>query len=330
MAEIGPARIFTLEDLEKELGEHRFPAFVKACEDDFAARVQNAIQHAIDDKNISFVFISGPTSSGKTTMATHITEAITARGRRAHLSSLDDYYYEGGLLYDDMGRPDMESVGTLELSLLHEHLSELAKGKEIRQPLFDFSQRKRVYPEGRVLKLEKGDVMIVEGLHGLSDEVIGDLDHDRYLSIFIRPNAQFINDGRTLSCDDVRKLRRISRDVIHRGTQALATLDYWPMIEKNEEEFVPVYSKRADHYIDTSLAYEFCVTAPMAQKQLEKSISLYLKGQLPPSNNVKPGLFYADLNRAIKEARRLDRACHLIPEVDPSIVPERSILKEFV
>jgi hypothetical protein len=138
-------------------------------------------------------------------------------------------------------------------------------------------------------------------------------------------------DGRQLlGSRDLRMLRRISRDVLHRGSTALSTVDYWPMIHKTEQQFFPEYLAAADEYVNSCLAYEFCVVAPLASAQLALSLEQYENGRLPGSVYKLEQHGYADLPAAVAEARLLLRACSRIPAADREIVPADSILNEFI
>lgn len=330
MAVVKSSMTFDLKQLERELGRQRLPQFIAACEANFQSQVADVAEKALKSRDISMILISGPTSSGKTTFSTRFTERLNRAGRRTFLISLDDYYLEGAVRYDEDGRPDFESVDTLDLNLLYENLTALQRGEEVHLPRFNFERRAREFPEENRIRLEKGDLLIAEGLHGLSHEIIGRIDRKTALGIFIMPYANFMNDERTLQSRDIRMLRRISRDVFHRGTSPMATLDFWPMIERAEKAFIPGYLAAADVFINSAMAYEFMVVAPSARYQLKRSIQQLWDGELPPSNNVHPGKAYADLNRAIKEAHRLLRATEHLPQVSLDLVPEDSILQEFI
>lgn len=330
MKRLDKGALYTISDLEKRLGTQRFPDFVEACEQGFLAKVQAIGEEVLARKKLDFLFLSGPTSSGKTTFSKRFSEYLSARGKQTHVISLDDYYQLEDLAYDAEGRPDYERIETMDLALLQEHLEALARGDVVSLPRFDFKTVSRSFPAERQLKLEAEDVVLIEGLHALAENLRQNLDPARFYGMFIMPNASLLSDRRTLSRDDLRTLRRISRDVTKRGNPALSTVDYWPMIRKNEEDFVPRYLPRADAYINSALAYEFCVIAPQAKRELEGSIADYMAGRLAPARFVKEGLFYANLNRAIQEAKRLAYACELIPQVDASLVPAGSILREFI
>lgn len=144
------------------------------------------------------------------------------------------------------------------------------------------------------------------------------------------PHGKLLSDAGILDRKEMRMLRRLSRDAFHRGSSALSTIDFWPMIDSAEADFVPEYLERADFYVNSALEYEYCVIVPKAKEQIRLSLDQYMKGELPPSSNIKPGKFYADLNRAVKKAQKLLKACEQIPSVDPVVVPHDSILQEFI
>jgi uridine kinase len=331
MAQLTNMRIISLEELEENLGVNKLPDFVKSCEHEFISRTEQIAVRIAADHRIKAVFVSGPTSSGKTTFSNRLAVALTKAGCRTHLVSMDDYYQLREISFDEQGRPDFESIDTLDIDLMLEHLSDLFAGKPVRLPEFSFVDRSRRWPDDRLIQLGERDLIIVEGLHGLSPKISGQLNHDQYHGIFIMPWCSFLDGRQLLGSRDVRVLRRISRDVMHRGSTAMSTIDYWPMIERTEQAFVPEYLARADEYINSCLPYEFCVVAPLAAKEISLSLEQFEAGRLPDSIYLKGHINrYADLEAAVADARSLLSACERIPQVDRSIVPALSILNEFV
>ncbi len=330
MAKFSDLIVLTVDDLEKNLGSAKFRDFVNKSEAFFVEQVTTIANHILSHPDIRAVFISGPTSSGKTTSTMLMTNRLTDAGLRAHHLELDDYYRPEKLHYDEDGRPDYESIETIDLELLGSDLERLFAGEEVAIPTFDFATRKRLYEPEKKLRLTDKDVLLVEGLHGLSDIVMGKLPREQRLSYFIMPHARVLSDRRMLSGSDIRILRRISRDVRKRATTAIDTIDYWPMIDQAERDFIPRYLEAADFYINSVLMYEFMVIAPMARAEIEKSLDLFFKGDLPPSRYTISEVGHSDLKQAIKEAVRLSYVCEQLPKVDPSFVPENSILQEFI
>jgi uridine kinase len=322
--------IVSIEELEDELGVNKLPRFVQSCEDRFINSIRQIAGRVLAQPSIRAIFVSGPTASGKTTFSSMMTKMLTDAGRPTRLVSLDDYYAANSVEFDGQGRPDFESIGTLDTTQMVEDFSELLAGRTAQLPRFDFQRRQRLMLPENQIQLENGELLLVEGLHGLSGLVAGQLPRDHYLGVFIMPWCTLLDGRQLLGSRDLRILRRISRDVLHRGSTALSTIDYWPMIDRTEQQFFPEYLARADEYINSCLTYEYCVIAPLAASQIATSLEQYELGHLPGSVYQRDRQGYADLPAAITEARILLKACSRIPMIDRTIVPPFSILNEFI
>lgn len=330
MAELTRMTMISIGELEHNLGVQKLPQFVMACELGFQQQIARIADRIISRADIQAVFVSGPTASGKTTFADRLTRLLTAAGRPTRQISLDDYYKVSAVAYDQQGRPDYESINMLDTDRIVGDFAALLAGKTVQLPTFDFVRRRQIdLPEKR-LYLKSGDLILVEGLHGLSDLVAGQLPRRQIYGIFIMPWCTLLDGRQLLGSRDLRILRRISRDVLHRGSTALSTLDYWPMIDHTEQQFFPAYLARADVYVNSCLAYEFCVVPPLAAAQIANSLEQYEIGRLPGSIYLENRLGYADLPAAVAEARVLLRACDRIPSMDNKIVPDQSIIREFI
>ncbi len=330
MAQLTHMTIISIEELEEELGVQRFKKYINFCEAQFETQLSGVINQLTEDRDIRAVFISGPTASGKTTCSRRLSEAVRNRGRQARVISLDDYYKVESIRFDPWGRPDFESLDTLETSLLAHDLNELLAGRTVQMPSFNFVSRTRSYPPENTLTLAEGDLLIVEGLHGLHESISGQLPRKAWLGVFIMPLCSLLDGRQLLGSRDLRILRRISRDVVHRGSTALSTIDYWPMIDQAEDQFFPQYLHDADIYINSCLPYEFCVVAPRAYHYILNSLQEYEDDTLPGSIYINNGRGYADLDSAVAEARHLVAACEHIPMVDHVEIPPQSILHEFI
>ncbi|MGI6157347.1 MAG: uridine kinase family protein [Saccharofermentanales bacterium] len=330
MAEFSDLVVLTIDDLEENLGAAKFRAFVEASEKRFVDQVAAVADRILENRSIRAIFVSGPTSSGKTTSSMLMSKRLTAAGLHTFHLELDDYYRPERLRFDADGRPDFESVDTIDLELLARDLERLFNHEEVVLPTFDFKNRERLYEPNKTIRLGDDDVLLIEGLHGLHDVVMNRLPREQRLSYFIMPHARVLGDRRMLSGSDIRILRRISRDVQHRGAMAIDTIDYWPMIDRAERDFIPRYLAAADYYINSVLPYEFMVVGPMARIEIERSLDQFFKGTLPPSSYTVNKDGHSDLKRAVKEAVRLSWVCEQLPRVTPSFVPDNSILQEFI
>lgn len=321
---------YGVSDLESQLGLVRIDEFIQVCEKSLLEHLFGIAADIAWNNRIKIVFISGPTSSGKTTTTNRLAGALRLRGKQARRLSLDDYYRpDMDVRYID-GRKDLESIYTLDIEAIIRDIRALLAGETVQIPIFNFKTRQReLHPEHR-LSLAGGGILLVEGLHGLSESIAGRIEREAWYGIMLRPWATVTADQRLLSPRDLRMLRRTSRDVFHRSTPALATVDYWPMLDLTEEQFFPDYIARADVFINTALAYEVCVIPPVACAALRQDLERYRRGELADSPYVAPGTSYANLPAAVAEAERLIQACAELPALPADRVPGISILNEFL
>ena len=324
----------SIEDLEEHMGALRLPRYVREAEDAFLERTHEIAQHIVSNPRIRAIFVSGPTSSGKTTFADRLITSLLSVGKKAMRVSLDDYYSVEHLYFDVKGRPDYESLTTIDTQLACENIKDLLAGRVTSMPVFDFHKRERAdaaeFPQ---VRLDSEGLLLVEGLHGLSPEIAGLIPRELWLGIFIMPWGEVVADRRLIESQEVRLLRRIIRDVRYRGAHALATLDYWPMIASSEQNYFPEYLANADFYVNSLLSYESMVVAPMALADIKSALVQYEQNTLAPSvflAHAVPAKTYADLPAALDTARKLVRDLSRIPSADPRIVPPNSILNEFL
>jgi uridine kinase len=141
--------------------------------------------------------IAGGTGSGKTTIAKAIVEAI---GERAIRIDHDSYYEDlSHLPFEDRQRVNFDHPDALESSLLIQHLGELRGGRPIEKPNYDFRTHVRMEETTRI---DPAPVILVEGILTLA---IADLRSMFDIKVFVD------------TAPDIRLMRRIRRDLEHRG-----------------------------------------------------------------------------------------------------------------
>ena len=144
MANLSDKIRVSIDDLEDMLGVFGLPDFIRKAESRFVRQTVEVAEDVISHPDIKVVFVSGPTSSGKTTFTDRLVSEVEKRGKRAIRLSLDDYYSLEALNFDEEGRPDFESVNTLDMRLASMDLARLVSGDEVVTPTFDFKIRQRV------------------------------------------------------------------------------------------------------------------------------------------------------------------------------------------
>lgn len=334
MAELRDRIDITVEELEMRLGAKKLPEFIKECEKGFIQRIDSIVNEILLDSNKKAVFISGPTSSGKTTFTMRLSAGLKASGREASFLSLDDYYTTKDLTFDKDGRPDFETIDSLDIDRAARDVKDIIDGKRIIPPFFNFETRKSENrSDDEAIELPDNGILVVEGLHGLSEKFLNSVDASACIKVFIMPYGNVYCDTKLMDSREIRFLRRIVRDNRHRGSHALSTIDYWPMIEKSEEALLDDYLPRADFHLNSFLAYEPLIIAPLALVDIKTAIKAVEDGTITPnifmerSNKNKD---FADLSKALTRSNKLINHLDKIPVVNPEHVPAESILNEFI
>jgi len=332
MAELRDRLDITVEELEESLGANKLPRFIESSEKLFVDRIDTIINDILSDPHKRAICVSGPTSSGKTTFTMRLSSGLNKHGKKAFFLSLDDYYTVRDLTFDRDGRPDFETIEALDIERAANDIKRILAQEPVTPPHFNFMTR--TVEEGtETILLPEDGVLVVEGLHGLSSRITGGIDDSLIAKVFIMPYGNVYADSKLMDSNEIRLLRRIVRDNRHRSAHALATIDYWPMIERSEEAYYSDYLTRADYHVNSFLAYESLIIAPMALSDIRAAQEQALNGTIKPnifmdrSNTGKP---FADLNKALARAGKLVEHLEKIPVVDPKLVPEVSILNEFI
>ena len=122
-------------------------------------------------RDVKFVMIAGPSSSGKTTFCNRLSIQLSAHGLIPHPVSLDNYYLNRvDTPKDENGEYDFECLEALDLELLDRDLNTLLCGGQIELPYYNFKTGKREY-KGNYLELGEEDILVMEGIHGLNDRL---------------------------------------------------------------------------------------------------------------------------------------------------------------
>ena len=261
-------------------------------------------------KDVKIVLIAGPSSSGKTTFTRRLAIQLKVNGMIPVQISLDDYFVDReNTPKDEDGNYDFESIYALDLELFNKNLNDLLEGKEVVVPQFDFITGSRKWHE-KPLKLPKNGVILIEGIHGLNEILTSSIPKENKFKIYISALTQLnLDNHNRIATTDVRIIRRIVRDYLSRGYNAEDTLKMWPSIRRGEEKNIFVFQEEADVMFNSSLIYELCVLKKHAEPQLSK-----ISKDSP--------VYY--------EAMRLKSFLHFFKDVDDDLIPDNSILREFI
>ena len=263
-----------------------------------------------EKKEIKAVFVAGPSSSGKTTFANRLAIQLKVNGLNPIPISLDNYFVNReDTPRDENGEYDFESIKSIDVKFFKEQMKELFEGKEVEIPIFNFLTGYRE-KSGSKVKMPKNGILIIEGIHGLNPILTSSLDENNIFKVYISALTQLnLDNHNRISTSDVRRVRRIVRDSLSRGKNAEETLLMWPSIKKGEEKNIFVYQEEADIMFNSTLVYELCVLKKKALEELDK--------------------VNADSN-VYDEVKRLKAFLGFFDEIDKGLVPENSILREFI
>lgn len=260
-------------------------------------------------KESPFVFIAGPSSSGKTTSSKRLAVQLLAQGVAPLPIELDNYFVDRELTpRDEQGKYDFESLEAINRQRLQEDLTRLAAGEEVQLPRYDFHQGKSV--AGDVVRLRKDQIVIFEGIHGLNPNLLPSIAPDRMYRVYVSCLTQLNLDRyNRISTTDTRLLRRIVRDSRDRGYSAQVTIGRWESVRRGEKRYIFPYQENADILFNTALVYELAALRSLAEPLLR---------QVPFGT---PEYI---------EAKRLLAFLQWFHPIDPSLIPDNSILREFI
>jgi uridine kinase len=271
------------------------------------AEIADAIAQRRD--KVRFVYVAGPSSSGKTTFVRRLVVQLRVNGIEPHPIGLDDYYRpRDETPVDENGEHDFEALEALDLPLIDQHLERLQAGEEIEVPRFDFTRGQRA--PGEPLHVREGEVALIEGIHGLNPRMSAAVDDDACYRIYINALTQLvIDDHNRINTADGRLLRRIVRDRRYRGTRAAETILRWPSVRRGEEKHIFPWDEHADATFNSALLYEPAVLKTFAWRYLL---------EVPRNHPAR-----------VEAHRLLHFLEHFVP-VFPDDVPANSVLREFI
>lgn len=261
----------SIDDINK-LAEN--PAeFIKKSDEAYDLMIYDAAKKILETSiEKPIVLLSGPSGSGKTTTALRIEALLESWGHKTHTLSMDNYYYrraDGVMPLDEEGNVDYESPLCLDEELLRSHLQTLKVYGSIDVPSFDFQNQCRT-PDTTRLDMESGDIVVVEGIHALNPNVVGDV-HDGAIGIYISVRTRVHTDrGFILHPSKVRLLRRLMRDQRGRGQSFEDTISRLRSVSRGERLYIMPVKHNADISMDTFCPYELCVLKDLLLGGLEK------------------------------------------------------------
>ncbi len=273
-------------------------------------QIMDIAQHIAEQADEArIILIAGPSSSGKTTFSKRLSVQLLANGFSPYPVEMDNYFVDREYTPKDAnGQFDFESLGAMNTRLLSDDLKRLISGEEVQLPKYNFREGKS--EQGDTVKLEKDQILILEGIHGLNPHLLPDIDPKSTFKIYASCLTQLNLDRyNRISTTDTRLIRRIVRDSRERGYSAQQTIGRWDSVQRGEKEYIFPYQENGNKLFNSALVYELSALRQMAEpllRQVSYGTPEYV------------------------EAKRLLAFLEWFLPIDTNLIPDNSILLEFI
>lgn len=308
----------TVEKLNERIQKGEFPQIVEEAEAAYTQDIRT-VTSLIEERRdeVRLVTVAGPSSSGKTTTTSKIARGLGQQGLRFVELNLDNYYFDLELHpIDEFGDYDFETPQALDIDLINQHLHQLLAGDEVLLPYYDFKTGKQ-HPDRTSMKLKEGEIILIDSLYGLYPPLTDGIA-DNKVNLYIEPLLQLKdNDGKYVRWTDIRLMRRMLRDSVHRAYDYERTLTHWHYVRAGELRGIIPYIGSADFIINSGMPYELPIYKPKLFEGFREWIERYEADPLRQD--------------AFERASRIHKLFGSIASVkDDSIVPKDSVIREFI
>jgi uridine kinase len=311
--------LHTVKHLNERIQNGELSEIVGASEAFYHEDVENAAHLIAERKDeLRMVIIAGPSSSGKTTTTIKLGERLARHDMKLVTLNVDNYFFDLEMHpKDEFGDYDFETPQALDLDLINEHLTRLFEGEEVKIPFYDFKTGTR-HPGQTSMKLSPNEVILIDSLHGLYPDMTKDIPPEKKFQLYIEPLLQLKNpDGRYVRWTDIRLIRRMLRDASHRAYDPTKTLLHWHYVRTSELRNIIPYVNTTDVVVNSAMPYEMPIYKAKLFNEFKKWTQEYEDDPLR-----------AD---AFERASRVYKLMQsLVPIEDDSIVPENSVIREFI
>jgi len=294
---------FNLQEINRLVKEKK-TSLIKRAEAFYGWQIDEIVKLFSKSKS-KILFIAGPSSSGKTTSAYKIKQAMEKINIFAKVVSMDDFFLdrEDTPLLPD-GTYDFENVQTVDIPLFKSFLKNILNGKTAEMPFYDFVLGKRT--SLTPFRLEKNEVIIVEGLHALNPIFFKDIPNKKIFKVYASVSSNFtISNEVVITPKDIRLMRRLLRDYYKRGKSPQETIQFWRRVSAGEDKFVIPFRTEANFLLNTTHFYE-----PLLYDKYLRPI-------------IKDG-------QKIKELENVLNIFNHTGKCDKKYVPKHSLMQEFL
>ena len=282
----------------------------EALQEKKIVQIAEEIERRYRNGALRLVLITGPSSSGKTTVTKRLSIQLMACGLKPISVSTDDYFVNRAdtPLFPD-GSYDFDNFDTVDHAAMQDDLVKVLNGEEVSVPEYNFVTGKREY-NGKKLKLSEGSVLLVEGIHALNPGLTDRIPDACKFKIFINTIISIsLDDHNCIPTSDNRLMRRIVRDYNKGAFTARETISNWPNVRRAEVKWIYPFQESADVLFNSAYLVEFAVFRAHAEQILATV----------PRNCPE----YSEANRLLK-------FLSYFQPVSDRDIPPTSLLREFV
>ena len=311
--------LHTVAALNERIARGEFADIVHESEIAYNVDVENAVEMITERRDdLKMVIVSGPSSSGKTTTTIKLAQRLRHMELKLVTLNIDNYFYDLELHpKDEFGDYDFETPQALDLSLINEHLVRLISGEDVLIPDYDFKTGHRINNETRI-KLGPRDILLLDSLHGLYPSMTRDIPNEYKFKLYLEPLLQMKGmDNQYVRWTDLRLIRRMLRDAVHRAYDPRRTLEHWHYVRTSEMRNIIPYINSADFIINSGMPYELPLYSSRLLTQFTEWTTLYRDDPLRED--------------AYKRVSRISSLLQSVTPVDDDApVPDDSVLREFI
>lgn len=284
---------------------------ISRSEAGYDKQIKETARRLTDNPELTFITLSGPTCSGKTTTAIRLTEEFIACGHRVRTISIDNFFRDN---FDTdrrnpilSGEKDYDSAHALDLKYFEECVRGITEKRRVYLPTFDFITGKR----STYTLFEPYDdyYVIFEGLQAIYPEVLSLFPADKFAQLYVSVEDDLSVCGQIFTKREIRLIRRIVRDYKFRGASPEFTLFLWNSVTKNEDINILPYINDIPVRINSLLPYEMNII---------KNDFLDIMTQVKPDSR-----YYND---SVAFVSCFDK----IPAINKSYLPANSVYREFL
>ena len=265
----GRQGVDTVAGLNDAVRSGRIKGVIDAALEVYERSLDEAAQKVLARLNagdqLRMMWVSGPSSSGKTTTTVKLTQRLEKQGLRFLMLNLDDYFWS--LVEhptDWINDRNYETPEALDIQLLNQHLRALLDGQTIEKPVYSFKEGRRV--STKPVRLEPGQILLLDCLHGFYPPITEGIEAAAQFRLYIETmNMLYEGDGSTKRLTrfaDVRLIRRMLRDAHHRNHSALRTILHWHYVRYGELFSIIPLMGLGDHVINGGFPFDLPALKP--------------------------------------------------------------------